>query len=513
MKKFCIVATIFSVVCLSIIFTSCVPKDYEQSDMDKNVRIIYAEAVNLGYEGTLEEFLSTIKGVEGVGVSDVYIDASGRLFVLLTDDTLLEVGEVKGKDGVDGVGIVDIIKNESDEIIVTLTNGVKKNLGKVTSGKDGRDGVDGINGVDGTNGRDGVDGVGISSIIRNEDDEIIVTLTDGTIKNLGKVLNGKDGADGKDGINGADGKDGKDGVNGKDGTNGADGKDGKDGADGINGKNGRDGTNGADGKDGKDGVGIVDIVRNENDEIIVILSDDTTKNLGKVTDGKDGENGKDGTNGADGKDGINGKDGTNGADGKDGLSAYELYLKYHPEYKGSEREWVEEMFGGVKEFTVTVKYGDKQENVVVKRGDAVDLSGIDVTRDGYAFVKWTTEAGGDFDASSPISSDTIIVAKYRKVTQYVAIYSDITVENDSVAIINISADNSAALNGVTFSATSGIIKIKVSYAGSDYEIEHNFADKNSLSNPNLNALLESGEGFALEITYYDGDGLTVTPIY
>ncbi len=474
MKKSGVFATAFLVVCLLVVFTSCTPEDYEQSAMDKNVKIIYAEAVDLGYEGTLEEFLSAIKGTEGVGISDVYIDAGGRLFVLLTDDTLLEVGEVKGKDGVDGVGIVDIVKNSNDEIIVTLSNGVKKNLGKVTSGKDGVDGINGVDGKDGINGTNGVDGVGISSIIRNENDEIIVTLTDGTIKNLGKVLNGKDGADGKDG------------------TNGVDGKDGADGKDGVNGVDGKDGINGA------DGVGIVDIVRNENDEIIVILSDGTTKNLGKVTDGKDG------TNGVDGKDGEN---------GKDGLSAYELYLKYHPEYKGTEREWVEEMFGGVKEFTVTVKYGDKQTTVTVKRGDAVDLSGVDVTRDGYSFVEWTTENGEDFDVSAPISSDTVIVAKYRKVTQYDSVYSDITVENDSVAVINISADNSVALNGVTFSATSGIIKITVSYAGSSYEIEHNFADGNSLSNPNLNALLESGEAFSLEITYYDGDGLTVTPVY
>lgn len=498
MKKFDIVAAVFLIVCLLVIFTSCTPKDYEQSAMDRNVKIIYAEAVDLGYDGTLEEFLSTIKGTDGVGVSDVYIDANGRLFVLLTDDTLLEVGEVKGKDGVDGVGIVDIVKNSNDEIIVTLSNGEKKNLGKVTSGEDGVDGINGIDGrdgIDGKNGTNGVDGVGISSIIRNEDDEIIVTLTDGTIKNLGKVLNGKDGADGKDGTNG---------IDGKDGVNGKDGKDGINGIDGIDGKDGINGTDGKDGENGKDGVGIVDIIRNENNEIIVILSDGTTKNLGKVTDGKDGENGE---NGKDGKDGEKGKD------GNDGLSAYELYLKYHPEYKGTEREWVEEMFGGVTEFTVTVKYGDKQTTVTVKRGDAVDLSGVDVTRDGYSFSKWTTEDGEDFDTSAPINSDTVIVAKYRKVTQYDSVYSDIIVEDDSVATINVSADNSAALNGVTFSATSGIIKIKVSYAGSSYEIEHNFADDNSLSNPNLNALLESGEAFSLEITYYGGDGLTVTPVY
>ena len=462
MKKFFIACAAVLVACTLFGFTACSPKNFEQSALDKNVKIIYAEAVNLGYDGTLEEFLATIKGASGVGVSNVYIDVNGRLFVLLTDDTLLEVGEVKGKDGADGVGIVDIVKNSNDEIIVTLSNGVKKNIGKVASGKDGLDGTNGTDGVDGKNGINGKDGIGISSIIRNEDNEIIVTLTDGTLKSLGKVLDGKDG---------------------KDGTNGVDGKDGINGADGIN---------------GKDGIGISDIIRNENDEIIVILSDGTTKNLGKV---------------ADGKDGANGSDGANGKDGNDGLSAYELYLKYHPEYSGTEREWVEEMFGGVKEFTVTVKYGDKQTTVTVKRGDAVDLSGIDVTRDGYSFVKWTTDMGEDFDTSTPISADTTIVAKYRKVTVYDSIYSDITIEDDSVTIINISADISSMLNGVTFSATSGIIKITVSYADTRYEIKHNFADGNSLSDKGLNEMWECGGDLSLEITYYGGDGLTVTPAY
>ena len=419
MKKFFIACAAVLVACTLFGFTACSPKNFEQSALDKNVKIIYAEAVNLGYDGTLEEFLATIKGASGVGVSNVYIDVNGRLFVLLTDDTLLEVGEVKGKDGADGVGIVDIVKNSNDEIIVTLSNGVKKNIGKVASGKDGLDGTNGTDGVDGKNGINGKDGIGISSIIRNEDNEIIVTLTDGTLKSLGKVLDGKDGKDGTNGVDGKDGINGADGINGKDGigisdiirnendeiivilSDGTTKNLGKvaDGKDGVDGKDGKDGINGADGTNGKDGVGISDIIRDENDEIIVILSDGTTKNLGKV---------------ADGKDGANGSDGANGKDGNDGLSAYELYLKYHPEYSGTEREWVEEMFGGVKEFTVTVKYGDKQTTVTVKRGDAVDLSGIDVTRDGYSFVKWTTDMGEDFDTSTPISADTTIVPNTGK---------------------------------------------------------------------------------------------------
>ncbi len=66
-----------------------------------------------------------------------------------------------------------------------------------------------------------------------------------------------------------------------------------------------------------------------------------------------GEPGKDGING------VNGIDGADGAPGKDGLSAYELYIKAHPEYKGSEEQWLAELAGGSKssyEYSV-VSYG------------------------------------------------------------------------------------------------------------------------------------------------------------
>lgn len=70
-----------------------------------------------------------------------------------------------GKDGADGVGIADIKLNENGELIVTLTDGTEKNLGKVK----------------------GEDGVGISGVSINENGELIVTLTDGTELNAGAV--------------------------------------------------------------------------------------------------------------------------------------------------------------------------------------------------------------------------------------------------------------------------------------------------------------------------------------
>lgn len=44
--------------------------------------------------------------------------------------------------------------------------------------------------------------------------------------------------------------------------------------------------------------------------------------------------------------GEQGADGGQGDAGQPGLSAYEIYLKYHPEYTGSEEEWIEEIYSG-----------------------------------------------------------------------------------------------------------------------------------------------------------------------
>lgn len=62
---------------------------------------------------------------------------------------------------------------------------------------------------------------------------------------------------------------------------------------GFKGKDGINGTNGEDGKDGKDGIGIKNVEINSDGELIIIYSDDTSKNVGKVA-GADGMNGKDG---------------------------------------------------------------------------------------------------------------------------------------------------------------------------------------------------------------------------
>ena len=101
-----------------------------------------------------------------------------------------------GKDGEDGKdGLTPYIGSNGNWWIGTTDTGIKAAGVNGADGKDGKDGIngkDGANGKNGANGKDGADGVGIADIKLNENGELIVTLTDGTEKNLGKVK-GEDG--------------------------------------------------------------------------------------------------------------------------------------------------------------------------------------------------------------------------------------------------------------------------------------------------------------------------------
>ena len=123
----------------------------------------------------------------------------------------------------------------------------------------------------GGSGTIGNDGVGIQSV-ELVNYELIVTLTDDTVINLGNVR-------GEKGLQGLTGLDGAKGTDGVDGINGIDGKDGLDGADGINGR------------------GITSVVKTDTVDLVdtytITYSDMTTSNF-TVTNGKDGEGGSSG---------------------------------------------------------------------------------------------------------------------------------------------------------------------------------------------------------------------------
>lgn len=166
-------------------------------------------------------------GEDGKDGLTPYIGSNGNWWIGTTDTGVKAAGAdgkdgangKDGKDGKDGVGIADITLNGNGELVVTLTDGTVKNLGKISvAGSGGSDGEDGATGADGS---DGKDGVGIADIKLNENGELVVTLTDGTEKNLGKVT-------------------------------------------------------------GADGVGISGVSINENGELIVTLTDGTELNAGAV---------------------------------------------------------------------------------------------------------------------------------------------------------------------------------------------------------------------------------------
>lgn len=121
-----------------------------------------------------------------------------------------------GKDGRDGSDGKDGIDGQNG---LNGTDGKDGIAGK--DGVDGKDGANGKDGADGRNGTDGRDGKdGLTPYI-GANGNWCIGETDTGVAAIGKRgRDGKDGKDGKDGADGKDGVDGKDGKDGKDGRDG-----------------------------------------------------------------------------------------------------------------------------------------------------------------------------------------------------------------------------------------------------------------------------------------------------
>ena len=158
---------------------------------------------------------------------------------------------VDGVNGADGVGIADVTISTSGVLSVTLTNGTVLNLGNIK----------------------GADGIGITNVEINAADELVLTLSDGTTMNLGN-------------IKGAKGDTGDAGINGTDGA---------------------------------DGVGIATVTVATDGTLTVTLTNGTALNLGNIK----GEKGDKGDKGDTGEKGDKGDKGDPGADGR-GIANMEI---------------------------------------------------------------------------------------------------------------------------------------------------------------------------------------------
>lgn len=128
-----------------------------------------------------------------------YIDPDGVTNGYLPIGSAQDISTIKGEPGKDGTdGLTPHIDSATKHwFIGTNDTGVK------AEGKDGTDGEDGVTPhIDDTTkhwfigdtdtgvlakGQDGKDGKSISTITKDDDDNIIVTFTDGTIQNIGKL--------------------------------------------------------------------------------------------------------------------------------------------------------------------------------------------------------------------------------------------------------------------------------------------------------------------------------------
>ena len=138
-------------------------------------------------------------GKDGIGIKSAKINDKGELVISYSDGNSVNLDKVVGETVNNGVGIASSIINEKGELVLTYTNGETANLGGVVGkdGRDGKNGADGKDGRDGTDGTSGTDGISISAAVINESGELIISYSDGTTANLGKVV----GSDGINGVN------------------------------------------------------------------------------------------------------------------------------------------------------------------------------------------------------------------------------------------------------------------------------------------------------------------------
>ena len=152
-------------------------------------------------------------------------------------------GEFDGVDGQDGIGVANAEINTNGELVVTLSNNTVLNLGVVVGAK-------GDKGEVGATGASGADGISVINSTINSNGELIISYSNGKEVNLGRVI-------------------------------------------GTKGDKGDKGDTGMPGKDGIDAIASVSI---NNGELIITYSDGSSDNVGVVvgSDGKDGDKGEKG---------------------------------------------------------------------------------------------------------------------------------------------------------------------------------------------------------------------------
>lgn len=220
--------------------TGCLGQTADKKPNEEfDLHYVYECAVENGFTGSYEDLVAAIKGETGNGIASItkttsvgnvdtytitYTDGTTSTFTV-TNGVQGEQGEKgdKGDQGADGNGILSIEKDFSEGLVdhytITFTDGTTFSF-TVTNGAQGdkgETGATGDKGETGDKGDQGETGKGISKAEINAKGELIITYTDGTSDNLGKVT-GNDGAQGDKGETGAAGDKGETGDKGDQGV-------------------------------------------------------------------------------------------------------------------------------------------------------------------------------------------------------------------------------------------------------------------------------------------------------
>lgn len=390
------------------------------------------------------------KGETGVSIVAIDLTSSDGLADVYTitysDGSTSNFVVTNGKDGEQGIQGVPGEDGHTPTISISadgywVVDGVKTDT--KAQGEQGEPGKDGTSLLTGNGSPANETGKNGDSYIDLDTWDFYVKAS-GSWMHIGNIKGdqGITGNDGQDGEDGMDGQDGEDGIDGQDGTSVLTGQ-GEPSPDlGGNGdsyidlsnwdyyvkedvtwvlKGNIKGNDGLDGEDGLDGNGIVSIELTDssgNVDTYTITYDNGDTTTFTVTNGVDGEQGIQGEPGKDGHtpiisigengnwhidgedtgvlaegvQGPQGEPGQDGSDGEDGLSAYEIYIKYHPEYVGTEQEWLEDLVNGDlrEEYKITFQTngGSAIEPQYVKFGRLVTKPADDPTRTGYLFDGW-----------------------------------------------------------------------------------------------------------------------------
>jgi hypothetical protein len=120
-----------------------------------------------------------------------------------------------GAPGADGVSVTSAIVNSEGKLVVTLSNGTETTSASLIgpAGQPGQDGSNGAPGQPGAAGTPGADGVSVTAAAVNSEGKLVLTLSDGTVTTSGSLI-GPPGQPGAAGTPGAAGQNGSDGAPG-----------------------------------------------------------------------------------------------------------------------------------------------------------------------------------------------------------------------------------------------------------------------------------------------------------